>query len=345
MRDLEFSFKPAPWELAAAAIKPGGTMSAERLLVLLEGEEEADAEAALNYLRERQIGISLEHLPRVQAAGVLANRLDQEQKLAQQGELTAGLPEGDPLRLCIEDAHRSYAPVTQALIRQALSGEARAVEQLIGGFFPGILECACGLTGRGVALLDLIQDGSMGLLLALSQGDEMSFRERAEWQIRQAMARTVVLEARARGVGSHIAQGMEAYRKADRLLLDRLGRNPTLEEIAEQMGKTVEEAAALERMIRTAQAAAGGQKEPVPQEEDQAVEDTAVFRSRQRIEELLSGVSQADAMLLRLRFGLDGDLPQSPEAVGMRLGLTPEQVVEREAAALAKLRGSENGPQ
>ena len=72
--------------------------------------------------------------------------------------------------------------------------------------------------------------------------------------------------------------------------------------------------------------------------EEQAVEDTALFQMRQRISDLLSGLSEKDQCLLSLRFGLDGGKPMSPEEVGARLGLTPEEVVAAEAAALARLR-------
>ena len=77
--------------------------------------------------------------------------------------------------------------------------------------------------------------------------------------------------------------------------------------------------------------------EPTP-EDDQAVEDTAYFQMRQRIADLLSGLSERDAKLLTLRFGLEGGKPLTPEQTGRQLGLTPEEVVAAEAAALAKLR-------
>ena len=80
------------------------------------------------------------------------------------------------------------------------------------------------------------------------------------------------------------------------------------------------------------------QPEELPQEEDQAVEDTAYFQMRQRIEDLLSGLSGQDAQILSLRYGLGGGLPMDAAQVGAKLGLTAQEVNEREAAALAKLR-------
>ena len=80
------------------------------------------------------------------------------------------------------------------------------------------------------------------------------------------------------------------------------------------------------------------QEEEEKEAQDQAVEDTAQFQMRQRILDLLSNVSEEDAKLLTLRFGLEGGKPLSPQEAGKRLGLTPDEVLTREAAALAKLR-------
>ena len=79
-------------------------------------------------------------------------------------------------------------------------------------------------------------------------------------------------------------------------------------------------------------------EETLPQEEDQAVEDTAYFQMRQRIMELLSTLPETDAKVLTLRFGLEGGMPLSPEETGRKLGLTSQEVVEKEANALIKLR-------
>ena len=78
--------------------------------------------------------------------------------------------------------------------------------------------------------------------------------------------------------------------------------------------------------------------EQLPQDEDQAVEDTAYFQMRSRVQELLSGLSPEDARLLTLRYGLEGGRPLEPAQVAVKLGIPAEEVIKREAAALAKLR-------
>ena len=104
---------------------------------------------------------------------------------------------------------------------------------------------------------------------------------------------------------------------------------------------SVEEAAAVAETMEAArmmERAKASTEEKTEEEDTQAVEDTAYFQMRQRIQELLSSLSEKDVKLLSLRFGLEGGMPLSPEETGKKLGLTPEEVVAKEAAALALLR-------
>ena len=182
----------------------------------------------------------------------------------------------------------------------------------------------------------------MGLWQSILCYDDGDFEAHRDWWIRQSMAQVITLQARANGVGQKMRRAMEDYRSVDERLLMELGRNPTMEEIAESLHMSLQETAMVADMLENARNVdkahqASAPKEPEP-EDDQAVEDTAYFQMRQRISELLSALDEADAKLLSLRFGLDGTAPMSPEAAGRQLGLTPEEVVAREAAALAILR-------
>ena len=198
-------------------------------------------------------------------------------------------------------------------------------------------------TGYGVLLLDLIQEGSLGLWQAVCnyrRGDYASHRDR--W-IRFYLAKAVILQARQSGVGQKMRTALEDYRAVDERLLGELGRNPTLEEVAQQLHMRLEEAEAVRKMLDDARILARVKQPPVDAEEEQeaqqqSVEDTALFQMRQRISDLLSGLSEADQKLLTLRFGLEGGKPLSPQEAGSLLGLTAEEVVAKEAAALAKLR-------
>jgi RNA polymerase primary sigma factor len=190
-------------------------------------------------------------------------------------------------------------------------------------------------------LLDLIQEGSLGLWQGILNFREGDFVTHTRWWIAQYLARAVTLQARENGVGQKIKQAMEDYRAVDGRLLADLGRNATLPEIAEALHMSLEEAQMVAGMIESArllQQAIPEEKEEQSQEEEQAVEDTAYFALRQRVSELLEGLQERDARILTLRFGLEGGLPLSPEETGRKLGLTAEEVVARETAALAKLR-------
>ena len=171
-------------------------------------------------------------------------------------------------------------------------------------------------------------------------GDYAAHRD---WWIRQSLARAVTMQARQSGVGHKLRQAMEDYRSVDERLLCDLGRNPTIEEIAMEMHICAEEASAVAKMVENARMMGKvhtPEVEDDPAEEEAHVEDTALFQMRQRIAELLEDLSEEDAKLLTLRFGLEGGLPLSPADTGRKMGLTPEEVVAREAAALAQLRGN-----
>ena len=155
------------------------------------------------------------------------------------------------------------------------------------------------------------------------------------------MAKAIALQARENGLGQRMKQAMEDYRAVDDRLLAELGRNPTLEELAEGLHMSLPETEVVAKTLESArllQQATPVEEKEETEEDNQAVEDTAYFQMRQRISELLETLSETDARLLTLRFGLEGGLPLSPEETGNKLNMTAEEVVAREAAALLKLR-------
>lgn len=342
--DEMFSFGESPWELFADKLKPGSRMSAVRFLTLLEGEEEETVEEALLTLEQRHVTLDVDGLPAPAAAGETAKRLLLEEKLVKQGNLLTGLAEGDPLGLYLEEL--ASIPVCgdpNVLAMDAFRGSESARNMLVNLSLSRVVELAGTYTGKGVLLMDLIQEGSLGLWQGILQWDgQGSFDAHRDWWIRQYMAKCVTLQARENGVGAKMRQALEDYTAADRRLLAELGRNPTLEEIALELHTTPENAYVIREMLRSAQLVRKAKEDqnPQPETEDDArhVEDTAYFQSRQRILEMLSTLSEQEAKLLTLRFGLEGGLPLDPAKAGEALGLTAGEVVKMEAAALAKLR-------
>ena len=345
MTRIDFDFGDSPWELTLATLPAGGRISAARFLAVLEGEEEDAVMDAFQDLEQHHIMLDLTDLPKAAAVGEAAVRLRREEQLVKQGTLLSALEENDPLRLYLEElAEIPACGDERVLAAECAAGKDSAREQLLNLSLSRVEELAKAHTGRGVLLLDLIQEGSLGAWQAVTGCAGGDFAAHRDWYIRQAMAQAIVLQARANGVGQKMRSAMEDYRSVDERLLSELGRNATLEEIALEMHITPEEAEVVRDTLDSARLlsqarAANAPKEEEP-EDEQHVEDTALFQMRQRILDLLSGVSEADAKLLTLRFGLEGGLPLSPEETGRKLGLTPEEVVAREAAALMQLRNS-----
>ena len=348
---MEFIFEQSLWEQMLDALRPGSTLSAGKLLAWLEEETEESVESAFEALEEKKIALDICDLSVESGGGETALRLRREQQFVEKGMPLAELEENDPLRLYLEElAAIPTAGDPEVLAQTLLDGNEDAMTALTDALMSLVVELASGHTGKGVLLTDLIQEGSLGLWQGLLHYNGGDIYSHAKWWILQYMAKAITLQARANGVGQKMRSAMEDYRDIDRKLLDELGRNPTVEEMAEALHITPEAAMTVEQMLRSARTLAQAHAEREPQEETpedaQSVEDTAYFQSRQRILDLLSGLSEEDAKLLSLRFGLEGGLPLSPEETGNKLGLTAPEVVARETAALAKLRnngGNENG--
>lgn len=344
MDTIDITFGDDACDVFAQQLKDGQRVSAAALLTAMDTLDEAAAEQFLIDLRQRGIIPDLSDLPQHSADSDAAVRLRREQQLVKQGDLLSQLEAGDPLRLYLEELAGIPAQGDLAVLAQQLAADPtdeKTQIKLMNLSLSRVVELACEYTGNGVLLMDLIQEGSMGLwegLLTYNSEEIDAFRDR--W-IQWAMSKAILLQAHAAGVGQKLRQTVEDYRSVDEKLLAELGRNPTLEEIAEGLHIDVQEAQMAAQMLENArllQQVKKPEPEQLPQEEDQAVEDTAYFQMRQRISELLSSLPPEDAKLLTLRYGLEGGLPLDPQQVGNRLGLTPEEVVARESAALAQLR-------
>ena len=347
MNNLDFSFEASPWETFLMTKGMGDTISAVTLLSLLEGEDEQQLEDALQDLETGCMYLDISGLPKAPGTGEAAVRLRREMQLAKEGLDPSKLDENDPLRLYLEEIAATPAFGDETLMAEACAkGDESAMMQLTNLGLSRVVQLAAAHTGYGILLLDLIQEGSLGLWQAVRSyhhGDYAAHRDR--W-IRFYLARAITMQARQSGVGQKMRTALEDYRAVDERLLGELGRNPTLEEIAMELHMSVEQADSVRKMLDDARILAKLKKPPVDEEEEkeaqeQSVEDTAMFQMRQRILDLLSGLSEADQKLLTLRFGLEGGKPLPPEETGRRLGMTAEEVVAREAAALAKLRKNE----
>lgn len=347
MMDLDFTFEKSPWEAFLGAKNTGEYVSAARLLAMLAEEDDESVEDAFRYAEERELLLDISDMPKAAGNGSTAVRLRQEEQLVHNGLNLRELNDNDPLRLYLEEISlMHFTEEESALAAKCVAGDEKAKTALTNAGIRRVVELAKEYVGYGVLLMDLIQEGSLGLWQAIQNyrgGDYAVIRDR--W-ICNAMAKAICLQARSNGISQKMREAMEDYRAVDERLLAELGRNATVEEIALELHMSPEETETVRKMLADAQLVRQAVKEQEPEEtnpeDEQAVEDTAYFQARQRIMELLSTLSEEDAKLLTLRFGLEKGLPLSPEETGKRLGLTPDEVVAREANALAMLRRQEH---
>ena len=340
---MEFTFEESAWERALQALRPGDTLSAAKALLLMEAMSDEEAEEALLALEDQGITLDISDLPPDSGSGEAALRLRQEQQMVKNGNFVAGLDENDPLGLYLQElAAIPAAGDAQVLAEKYAAGDENVLQNLANLCLSRVVETACKHTGRGILLLDLIQEGSLGLWQGILHYTEGSFDSHIQWWINQYLAKAALMQARSSGIGEKMRTALEDFRDMDQQLLGDLGRNPTLEEIAEAIHITPDEAATLYEMLTQAKLRQQTVQECEPKEatpdDNQAVENTAYFQARQRVLDMLSTLSEQEAKLLSLRFGLDGGLPKTAQQAGEILGLTADEAVNMEAAALSKLR-------
>lgn len=340
----DFVFNSAPWEDYLSGLNDGCMVPAAQLLTILEGESDETVEEAFALAAEKHLILDISTLPKNILSGQSAVRLNLEEKLVKEGLKPQGLEETDPLRLYLEELASipAFGDDEEILAEDFLNGSDSAASALASLGLGRVVALAQEYTGYGVLLMDLIQEGSLGLWQAIQEysgGDYSSYRDYA---ISTALKKTVILQARNSGLGQKLRSSMQDYRSVDERLLGELGRNPTMEDIAEQLHMTPEDTATVKKMLDDAFLLNQTYKETEPEEteaeEEAAVEDTAYFQMRQRIEELLSQLSDTDARILTMRFGLEKGRPMTPEETSRKLGMTINEITAREAAALAKLR-------
>ena len=340
---IDFGTENTP-ESILGKLTYGQTLSGAELLTRTDGLSDEVMEEIFEYLDEEAITIDLADLPRQFGSGESARRLREEEQLVKKGDLLTGLEENDPLRLYLQEL--ASIPVCgdpEVLALELLEGK-EAADRLVNLSLSRVVQLAQEHTGRGVLLMDLIQEGSLGLWNGILRFDGGSFEAHRDGCIRRYMAQAILRQARASGLGQKMRQAVEDYRMVDERLLSELGRNPTLDEIAESMHMTVAEIESVRKFLENARLVGKAHEVKEPEEETpedtQAVEDTAYYQTRERVDSLMSGISELEHKVVTMRYGLDGKAPLTAAEVGRKLGLTVPEVVELETAALTKMRQS-----
>lgn len=339
----DFVFEQAPWEAYLRSCKNGSVISGWNLISMLEDEEDDAVEDAFSILTVKKLQLDLSGLPQMSAGSNTMQRLQQEREYVTGGLKTALMEETDPLRLYLEEIAAAPACGDEKLLAEQLSsGDQRAAQRLTELGLSRVVEIAAEYAGQAVLLLDLIQEGNIGLWEAISGyrgGDYVAQRDEA---IRSSVLKAIVLQACSNGISQKMKKALQDYRAADQHLLTKLGRNPGLEEIAQEMHISLEQAQTIEKTMADILLLQKAEKLAAPKEEtaedELPVEDTAYFQMRQRISEMLSVLDEQEARILTMRFGLEKGLPMSAEEVAKALGITTAAVTACETAALSKLR-------
>ena len=272
-------------------------------------------------------------------------------------EMDLSVPEGvtidDPVRMYLKEIGRVPLLTAQEeveLAKQMEAGDEEAQKRLAEANLRLVVSIAKRYVGRGMLFLDLIQEGNLGLIKAVEKFDYnkgYKFSTYATWWIRQAITRAIADQARTIRIPVHMVETINKLIRVSRNLLQKLNRDPTAEEIAEEMDISVER---VREIMKIAQEPVSLET-PIGEEEDshlgdfiedqeaQAPADAASFLLlKEQLEEVLSTLTPREMKVLRLRFGLDDGRARTLEEVGQSFGVTRERIRQIEAKALRKLR-------
>ena len=268
-------------------------------------------------------------------------------------DLTVKAGSSDPVRMYLREIGRVpllTAAQEVSLAKRIERRDMAAKAILIEANLRLVVSVAKRYVGRGLAFLDLIQEGNLGLIRAVEKFDYRKgykFSTYATWWIRQAITRAIADQARTIRVPVHMVETINRLSRVQRQLLQDLGREPTIDEVARELEVTPERVREIQKVAQEPVSL----ETPVGEDEDSElgdlIEDAGIespadaVASTLRSEELegiLGQLTHRERKVLELRFGLRGEEPRTLEEVGQRFGVTRERIRQIEAKTLTKLQ-------
>ncbi len=336
-------------DLLAKGKKNGGTLTDAEIIDAMQKQDLTPDEIDSMYELFSQKGIDI--------VDDTAGQEISDGKDDDEAEIDLSVPEGisidDPVRMYLKEIGR--VPLLTAeeevyLAKRMEQGDEEAQKRLAEANLRLVVSIAKRYVGRGMLFLDLIQEGNLGLIKAVEKFDYnkgYKFSTYATWWIRQAITRAIADQARTIRIPVHMVETINKLIRVSRQLLQKLGREPSAEEIAKEMEISVDR---VREIMKIAQEPVSLET-PIGEEEDSHLGDfiedqdapapaeAASFTLlKEQLEEVLDTLTPREEKVLRLRFGLDDGRARTLEEVGKNFGVTRERIRQIEAKALRKLR-------
>ena len=345
--------------------KETGKISMEELVSVLAaiGANAEEIEETYNVLTEAEIEVEApENDILTEDAAPSAEELSQLQVEMESSDLNpvedaealnSEYATNDPVRMYLREIGK--VPLLTAeeeleVAKRIAEGDRSAAQEMTEANLRLVVSIAKRYVGRGMQLLDLIQEGNLGLLKAVEKYDYtkgFKFSTYATWWVRQAITRALADQARTIRIPVHMVETMNKLTQCSRKLQQELGREPSMEELAKEMHMSAERISEIRQMCMEPVSL----ESPVGEEEDSHLGDflegdeglepaEAVSKTmlRQQLMEVLDTLTEREAKVLRLRYGLDDGRPRTLEEVGREFNVTRERVRQIEAKGLRKIR-------